>query len=998
MTKECHKCQHENPDDTAFCGKCGTKFDSDIGPTKTLETPSEELSTGSTFAGRYQIIEELGKGGMGKVYKVLDKETKEKIALKLIKPEIAFDKKTIERFRNELITARKIVQKNVCRMYDLNKETGRYYITMEYIEGQNLKELIRQTGQLTVGKAISLAKQICDGLAEAHSMGVVHRDLKPNNIMIDRGGNAKIMDFGIARAVKGKGITGSGVVIGTPQYMSPEQVEGKDVDQRSDIYSLGIILYEMLTDRVPFEGDTPLTIGVKQKTETPKEPKDFNERIPDDLNRLILKCLEKDREDRNQSTDEVRSDLRRLEQGLPTTDTTTQKRKSITSREITVKFSVKRLFIPFLIAVFAIAAVLILWNPWNKRGSAPIPSDKPTIAIMYFENNTRDETWDEWRKSLADLLTNDLAQSLHFKVVSGDRLFEILKDLNLLETATYTTRELKKVAESARADYLIVGKYNRLGQAIVIDVLIKEADTFKTVETLRENASNEEDIMPKVDSLTKRIKAQLGLSAERIEQDTDKEIGTIVTHSPEALRYYIEGREYHHKGELEPAVDLMKKAIAADPSFALAYRSLWAAGEGDEYIQRAFDLRERASDEVRLWIEGNYYSKTEKTYDKSIEAFIKLKELKPENRIAGTNLGMKYNFLEEWDKAIEAFEIPIRNKETTYYPYDFQARSYMSKGENDKAEDILVYYLENIADDARIRYRIALNYFCQGKHALALVEVDKALSLDPILSIQLLKGDIHLCLGDLAKAELEYKKSKRRLSALFVLQRKFRDAQDHLGNDYPIASAYVYLKSGDPDKALNKCDSVWSSAIKKEDLSQQRRILHLKGLAHLEKNAVVEAQRTAEELRILVEEGFRKKHIRYYHHLLGTIEFIKGNVPEAVEYFEQTLANTPSQEFVGNNESAIFLESLAYAYFKLNDLEKAQEQYEKIISLTLDRIYYGDIFAKSFYMLGKIYEQQGWPGKAIENYDKFLVLWKDADPGFPEVDDAKKRLAGLKSH
>jgi serine/threonine protein kinase len=208
MTVECPKCRTSNPDESKFCMECATPLTGiqDAVHTKTIEIPVEELSTGSTFAGRYQIIEELGKGGMGRVYKVLDKETKERIALKLIKPDIASDKKTIERFRNELTTARKIVQKNVCRMYDLNKEDGSYYITMEYISGGDLKKFIHRVGQLPIGKAISIAKQICDGLEEAHSLGIVHRDLKPNNIMIDDHGNARIMDFGIARTVKGKGI------------------------------------------------------------------------------------------------------------------------------------------------------------------------------------------------------------------------------------------------------------------------------------------------------------------------------------------------------------------------------------------------------------------------------------------------------------------------------------------------------------------------------------------------------------------------------------------------------------------------------------------------------------------------------------------------------------------------------------------------------------------------------------------------------------------------
>ncbi|NIQ18411.1 MAG: protein kinase [Candidatus Aenigmarchaeota archaeon] len=245
MGIKCPKCKTENTADSEFCKKCATPLPSskEIPVTETLETPKEELTTGSIFAGRYQIIEELGKGGMGKVYRALDKKLNEEVALKLIKPEIASDKKTLERFNNELKFARKIAHKNVGRMYELMEEKGTHFITMEYVPGQDLRGLIRQTGQLTVGTAISITKQVCEGLTEAHRLGVIHRDLKPQNIMIDKEGSARIMDFGIARSVSGKGITGAGVMVGTPEYMSPEQVESKETDQRSDIYSLGVILY-----------------------------------------------------------------------------------------------------------------------------------------------------------------------------------------------------------------------------------------------------------------------------------------------------------------------------------------------------------------------------------------------------------------------------------------------------------------------------------------------------------------------------------------------------------------------------------------------------------------------------------------------------------------------------------------------------------------------------------------------------------------------------------
>ncbi|MDH5769035.1 MAG: serine/threonine protein kinase, partial [Nitrospirota bacterium] len=431
MDIKCPKCQFENTSNSKFCKECGTQIPSskDIEVTETIEAPKEDLIRGTTLANRYEIIEELGKGGMGRVYRVEDTKLKQEIALKLIKPEIAKDKKTIERFRNELKLAREIAHRNVCRMYDLNEEKGTHYITMEYVRGEDLRSSIRRFGQLPIGKSISIIKQICEGLAEAHRLGVVHRDLKSNNIMIDKEGNVRIMDFGIARSLEAKGITGAGVMIGTPEYMSPEQVEGKEVDQRSDIYSLGIILYEMVTGKVPFEGDTPFTIGMKHKGEMPQNPQELNTQISDDLNRMILRCLEKDKDKRYQSAGEMRAELEAIEKGMPTTEKVVPRRKPITSREITVTFSTKKLLIPALVIVAVIAAAVLVWQLIPQKEIT-----KASIAVISFENQTGEKSYDYLQKAIPNLLITSLEQSKYLSVMTWERMHDLLEQTGKEDT------------------------------------------------------------------------------------------------------------------------------------------------------------------------------------------------------------------------------------------------------------------------------------------------------------------------------------------------------------------------------------------------------------------------------------------------------------------------------------------------------------------------------------------------------------------------------------
>ncbi|MCK4788110.1 MAG: protein kinase [Desulfobacteraceae bacterium] len=980
MSIECPKCHFENPDDILYCGKCATPLPSseDAPVTATLETPKDELTTGSTFAGRYQIIEVLGRGGMGKVFRALDKKLDEEVALKLIKPDIASDKKTLERFNNELKFARKISHKYVGRMYELMEDKGAHFITMEYVPGQDLRGLIRQTGQLTVGTAISIAKQVSEGLAEAHRLDVIHRDLKPQNIMIDKEGNAKIMDFGIARSLQAKGITREGIAVGTPEYMSPEQAEAKDVDQRADIYSLGVILYEMLTGQRPFEGDTALSIAMKHKSETPWDPRELNPQIPDDLSQLILKCMAKANKDRCQSAGQVFSELIDIEKGMPTTQKEIVRKKPLTSKEITVTLSTKKLFIPALVIIAAAIIGLFLWQPWKAGKTVPF-SERDWILITDFKNLTGDEIFDQ---SLNIALTVNIQQSKYVNVFPRARVKQTLQRMGKEAVDTLDEELGSEVAQREGIKALISCSINQIEDAYTLTASIIDPNTQVTLKTEASQADGKNKVLDALDDLASKIREDLGESLSEI-QEQSLALPKATTSSLDALKHYTEALQAER---FEEAEALFLKAIELDPDFALAHAELGRRYltmsrnplKGQEHFDKALALLGRLTEKEKLWIQaivpdflGNredaiikyrvyltkypddlegwfrigYSNMRIGHYRQAIDAFGKVLEINPESSGSYINIATCYRVLGKLKQAVQnylkAFEINPKSLLVPNINHEF-GFTYVEMGEFQKARETFEKMISEEGGNKARGYRsLALLSMFQGKFSDAIDHLNESILLNKSMNALLSEMRDRLFLASAYRAKGMMDASEEEVRLAYEIREKM-----YLGPWWLQIIGKVFVRQGGLDKA--------------EDLLK--------------------------DISDRMNEESRNDRVSF-NTLKGEIELAKDHYAEAVELLG--VAHNLSE---GNYA----LESLAYAYFKKGDMDKAIEKYEHLVANPNLGWEAQEYWIQAHYQLGKIYEEKGDLKKALEYYKRFLDIWKDADSDIPELDDAKQRLAELK--
>ena len=574
----CPKCRTDNQADSKFCRECAAPLtapaDTDLSFTRTLISYRDDLNTGSAFAGRYRIIEEIGAGGMGTVFKAMDTEINEKVAIKILRPEISADPRTIERFRNELKITRNISHRNICRMYHLGRDKDTYYIVMEYVSGENLNSLVRRTRQLTVGTAVSIAAQIAEGLAEAHKLGIIHRDLKPHNVMIDKEGRVKIMDFGIARSVHVKGFTSDAAIMGTPEYISPEQIEGDEADARSDIYALGLILFEMITGRAPFEGDTPLSVYYKHVNTPPPHPRLLNAQVPEKLNRLILRCLEKNPAKRYATADELHTELTLIEKSFPAAERLVPAVRSPTTQKLPGGFRLKRLRFPALIAVSAVLAGFLLWRFALNPATPSPPRERFSLAIISFENQTGDKAYDYLQEAIPNLLITSLEQSQAVRITSWQRLRDLRKRLGREETGPITADLGFELCRMDGVQAVLVGSYVKAGGVFATDAKIYDVAGKRLLKSFGSRGDNVDSILKKqIDEISGAIVDGFG-DWGRGPKVKASPIAEATTRSLEAYNQFLHGRDQFEKYYFAEARRDLEKAVDLDPEFAMAYSYL----------------------------------------------------------------------------------------------------------------------------------------------------------------------------------------------------------------------------------------------------------------------------------------------------------------------------------------------------------------------------------------------------------------------------------------
>ena len=982
-----------------------------------------------TNLGRYEIRSKIGEGGMGEVYLAEDRRLHRKVALKILPTELAEDNDRMRRFEQEAQAAAGLNHPNIAHIYEIGEEDGVNFIAMEFIDGVTLRKYLKK-GPMDFADILSVAIQISDALDEAHAAGIVHRDIKPENVMIRRNGHVKVLDFGLAKLAslsadeanseaitRAQVRTDAGVVLGTSQYMSPEQARGKPVDVRTDIWSLGVVLYEMAAGRPPFAGETKTDVILAIAKSDPPPIVRFAPNVPGEFEWIVMKALRKEINERYQTIREVESDLKKLKQrldfqteldrsigpekftgslsvaGWQLTETETGKLPTSTETSTHVESkpgaigqthasSAEAIFGQIKrhklgVAVIALAVVTIatvaIALVASFRKAARL-TDKDTILLTSFTNTTGDPVFDG---TLKQALAVQLAQSPFLSIFSDERVREALRFMGHSPDERITRDIGREICQRQGLKAMLVGSIASLGNHYVISLEAINAQTTDTIAREQAEAENKEQILHVLGEAAVRLREKLGESLQSIQQfDAPIEQGT--TTSLEAFKAFSLGVEQQLKGKYAEAIPFFQRATEIDPNFALAharlasmYYTLRQYDLAAASSQKAFDLRDRVSERERLYISAGQYDNVTGEVDKYLQTLEMWKRTYPRDGSPPNNLAVKYNELGQFEKAEPEAREAIRINPGSASGQSLLAAALVGMNRFDEARQTIAKAQAQKLDNTAMRrtlYRIA---FVQGDTATMQQQIDW------------LKGkpDEYLAQG--------WQSETAGFSGQLRKSQEFSNQAGQLAERLNLkdVAAQIAVGGATRDALFGDCKRLKEQLAKALDLTHSPLTLANAASALATCGESTQAQAMVADLarRSPADTVLNKILLPLVQ---ARIEFQKGNAGQAIQLLEQT---RPYEGY------ALF--QIAYlrgqVYLSQQKGVEAAAEFKKILDHRGSQPT-SPLYPLAQEALARAAALNGDQPFARKTYESFFSAWKDADAGLPILQEARREYETLK--
>lgn len=950
----------------------------------------------------YQITEKLGEGGMGVVYKAEDTRLHRTVALKFLNQELVDDPAEQERLINEARSAASLNHPNICTIYEINEHDGRTFIAMEYVEGATLRDRVL-SGRIDLADTLRYVIQIGNGLKQSHEQGIIHRDIKSANIMINRAGQAVIMDFGLARqtgAVRTDERLSSG---GTSAYMSPEQARGEGVDERTDIWSIGIVLYETLAGQLPFRGDYEQAVIYSILNETPKPIRDLRSDVPDDVLAIVDRCLEKDPDDRHQKLDDLITDLR------------TALDRATGGRRVGEGVSLKPGRGRGLIAVPAVVLVgliaLFLAYDFLKIEDAGSEVSVP-VAVADIRNDTGDPTLD----GLSGMLITALEQSSHLDVMTRTGMFDVLKTLGREDVEQIDEATGQEICRAAGVERLVIPTIRRFGELYTIDLKVLDTRNNRYVQTRKEEGPGQESIPGMIDALAKSIRIDLEEPPEDVVTITP--VAEVTTVHLDAYQAYFDGEGLLNRLDMKGAEEHFTRAVTIDSTFALAhfriaYLAWWsqqASETARKHVALAMEqidrMPERESYLVRSLNDG-----VENGFEAQEAALREMQEHYPNDKEMLFGIGDVQFHAGENDTAAAYFERVVAIDPAFDRALQHLTWAYLRDSRFNDAAEVAEQWARR-ANTAEAHSNLGTALFKLGERDRAMEALAVAEEMDPnhletamrVAEIYLSDGDVDESLGKIEPMMSEETPMRLRLGGgqilarcLYPYQGRYRDAlaifdqgmemyATEMGDSSMLAQTSLnratleYWGWRDRDKLLA---AVKATEEMPASIKRQSYYVELAGVYYILGDTA--------SAHAIVAEHVKKRKERTVLEMRLVELAMTGRCDEARIFME----STPSlEELVGKSAVTRFQFMVGWCQEREGEYDGAIKNFEAVIRMPL-QYESASLFPIAYYLLGKSYEAVGRAGDAASTYKEFLEIWADADEDLPARMDAKARYAAL---